>query len=91
MDEESMARAASFAREHEAHMAKALLASAGIPVYLRDETMNRLEPAVFAASKFAFHLYVPAAALEDARELLDSAVSEKDLEAQAQVGPRGEE
>ena len=86
-----MVLAASFAMEYEAQMAKALLASAGIPAYLRDEHVNRLNPAAYGASEFGYRLYVPAAAEEDARELLKSNVSEKDLEALAQRGPRGEE
>lgn len=86
-----MSLVASFALEHDAQLAKALLAAAGIPVYLRNETVNRLDPWVYAASEAGFQIYVPAAAEEEARELLESQVSEKSLEAQSQVGPRGEE
>jgi hypothetical protein len=90
MEDQSMALVATFATAHDATLARALLESAGIPAYLRNENVNRLN-IVYAASEGGLHLYVPAIAEQEARDILASHVSEKDLEAQSQAGPRGEE
>jgi hypothetical protein len=82
MDDESMSLVATFAFEHDAHLAQALLESAGIPTYLRNENVNRLNVA-YAMSERGWELYAPAAAAEEARNLLDSRVSAAQLDADA--------
>jgi hypothetical protein len=83
MDDESMSLVATFAFEHEAHIAKALLESAGIPTFLRNENVNRINVA-YVVSEAGWQLYVPAAAGEEARELLNSRVSPQQLASEAE-------
>lgn len=83
MQDESMSLVATFALEHDAHLAQALLESAGIPAFLRNENVNRLNVA-YAMSQFGWELYVPALAEQEARELLNSRVSAEDLARQAE-------
>ena len=83
MDDESMSLAATFAFEHEAHLAQALLESAGIPAFLRNENVNRLNVA-YAMSEAGWELYVPASAEQEARDLLNSRVSPAQLASEAE-------
>jgi len=78
-----MCVAATFALEHDAKLAQGLLESAGIPAFLRNENVNRIN-IVYAMSEGGWRLYVPAAAEQDARELLNSRVSAADLASQAE-------
>jgi putative signal transducing protein len=84
MDDESMALVATFAFEQEADLARGLLESAGIPAFLRNETVNRLNSLVYPMSEGGWQLYVPASAEQDARDLLNSRVSAGDLASQAE-------
>jgi hypothetical protein len=84
MDDESMSLIATFTLAYDAKLAQSLLESAGIPTLLRNE--HAYGKAI--AGEY-LELYVPAAAEQDAREILASQVSVKDLEAQADAaGPR---
>ncbi len=78
-----MSLVASFALAHEAKLAQGLLESAGIPAYLRNENVNRLN-IVYAMSEGGLHLYVPASCEQEARELLDSRVSAAQLADEAE-------
>jgi hypothetical protein len=90
MDTDSMALAASFAFPHEAKLAQALLESVGIPAFIRNENVTRLNLA-YSIVDGGLLLYVPSSAAEQAREILASQVAPKDLEAQAETaGPREE-
>lgn len=83
-----MALVATFAFAHDAKLAQALLESSGIPAYLRNENVNRLNIA-YQITEGGLHLFVPANAEQEAREILQSHVSQKELEAQAEAaGPR---
>ena len=68
----------------EADLARALLESAGIPAFLRNENVNRINPFVYAMSEGGWRLYVPAAAEQDARDLLNSRVSAAQLAEEAE-------
>jgi hypothetical protein len=84
MDDATMSLVATFALSHEAKLAQSLLESAGIPTLLRNEHAYGK-----AIAGCYLELYVPASAEQDAREILASEVSVKDLEAQADAaGPR---
>jgi hypothetical protein len=89
MDDPSMSLVATFALAHDATLARALLESAGIPAFLRNENVTRLNIA-YAIHEGGLNLFVPTSAEQDALAILNSQVSEKDLEAQSQAGPRGE-
>ena len=84
-----MSLVATFALPHDAALARALLESAGIPAFLRSENVARLNVA-YAIHEGGLNLFVPASAEEEAREILNSRVSESDLEAQSHTGPRAE-
>jgi Putative prokaryotic signal transducing protein len=84
MDDESMSLVATFGLEHEADLARALLESAGIPAFLRNENVNRINPFVYAMSDGGWQLYVPASAEGDARDLLNSRVSSAQLAEEAE-------
>jgi hypothetical protein len=83
MEDQSMSLVATFALAHDATLARALLESAGIPAFIRSENISRLN-IVYAMHEGGLNLFVPASAEHEAREILNSRVSEKDLEAQSQ-------
>lgn len=66
-----MSLVATFSLLHDAKLAQALLESAGIPTLLGNEYTYAK-----AAGGPYLQLYVPAAAAEDARDLLSSRVAE---------------
>ena len=77
-----MVLVASFALPHDASLAKAILESAGIPAFLSNENVNRLN-IVYSMVDGGQRLFVPASAEQEAREILASRVSEQELEAAA--------
>ena len=77
-----MSLVATFAFAHEANLAQALLESAGIPTYLRNENLTRLNIA-YSVHEGGMQLYVPASAEREARELLNSRVPAAQLDADA--------
>lgn len=83
----SMVCVASFAYPDEARMARALLESASIPVFLENEHILSLNQWLTNAIG-GLHLMVPAACAEDARQVLDSKVSDQELDAQAEAAPK---
>ncbi len=83
----SMVCVATFAFPDEARMARALLESASIPAFLENEHILSLNQLLTSAIG-GLPLMVPAAFAEEAREVLLSTVSEKDLDAQAEAAPK---
>lgn len=78
-----MSLVATFALPHDAALARALLESAGIPAFIRSENVTRLN-IVYAMHENGLNLFVPASAEEEAREILNSRVSDEDLASQAE-------
>ena len=78
-----MALVASFAFAHDAKLAQALLESSGIPAYLRNENVNRLN-IVYAMSEGGLYLFVPTSCEQEARDLLNSRVSAAQLAEEAE-------
>ncbi len=76
-----MAEAAVFLNREDAKLAQALLESEDIPAHLGGEHTD-----VYGKGLSGFRLFVPAACLDLARELLQTEVSEEDLAAQAESG-----
>ena len=83
MESDSMSLVASFALEHDAKLAQALLESSGIPAYLRNENVNRLN-IVYAMSEGGLYLFVPASCEQEAKDLLNSRVSATQLADEAE-------
>lgn len=81
-DHAELVEAAIFSSSSEADLARALLESAAIPCYLENEFAGK----TLRASD-GFRLFVPATLLENAREILNSPVSDEELIAQAEAEP----
>jgi putative signal transducing protein len=81
-DRGELVELAIFSSSSEADLARALLESAAIPCYLENE---------FAGKTLrvgdGFRLFVPATLVENAREILNSPVSDEELIAQAEAEP----
>ena len=84
-DHGELVEAAIFSSSSEADLARALLESAAIPCYLENEFAGK----TLRASD-GFRLFVPAALLDNAREILNSPVSDEELIAQAEAEPEPE-
>jgi len=84
-DHGELVEAAIFSSSSEADLARALLESAAIPCYLENEFAGK----TLRASD-GFRLFVPAALLDNAREILNSPVSDEELIAQAEAEPEAE-
>ncbi len=78
---------ATFIFPDEAKLARALLESASIPAYLENEHTLAANWMLTNAIG-GLHLLVPSALAEEAREVLGSKVSDKDLAAQAEASPK---
>jgi Putative prokaryotic signal transducing protein len=81
-DHGELVEAAIFSSSSEADLARALLESAAIPCYLENEFAGK----TFRVSD-GFRLFVPATLVENAREILNSPVSDEELIAQAEAEP----
>lgn len=81
-DHGELVEAAIFSSSSEADLARALLESAAIPCYFENEFAGK----TLRVSE-GFRLFVPATLLENAREILNSPVSEEELIAQAEAEP----
>ena len=79
-DHGELIEAAIFSSSSEADLARALLESAAIPCYFENEFAGK----TIRVSE-GFRLFVPATLLENAREILNSPVSEEDLIALAEA------
>jgi hypothetical protein len=82
-DQGELTEVARFSSSFEADLAKELLGSAAIPCYLENEFAGRT---LRGADGF-LRLFVPATLLENAREILNSPVSDEELTAQAEAEP----
>lgn len=81
-DHGELIEAAIFSSSSEADLARALLESAAIPCYFENEFAGK----TLRVSE-GFRLFVPTTLLENAREILNSPVSEEELIAQAEAEP----
>lgn len=81
-DHGELIEAAIFSSSSEADLARALLESAAIPCYFENEFARK----TLRVSE-GFRLFVPTTLLENAREILNSPVSEEELIAQAEAEP----
>jgi hypothetical protein len=81
-DHGELAEVAIFSSSSEADLARALLESAAIPCYLENEFAGKT-----SRVSDGFRLFVPATLLENAREILNSPVSDEELIAQAEAEP----
>ena len=72
----------------EAPLAEALLRSEAIPCYMKNENVMRIEPPLSDAWGGGLNLMVPASFADQAREILNSRISEAELEAQAEKSER---
>ena len=77
--EQELVHVATFVSFEEANLAKALLRSADIPAYLENELSSTW------TGLGGLQILVPAAFLEQAKEILDAPVSDEDLIAQAEA------
>jgi hypothetical protein len=84
-DHGDLVEAAIFSSSSEADLARALLESAAIPCYLENEFAGKT-----LRVSDGFRLFVPATLLENAREILNSPVSDEELIAQAEAEPAPE-
>jgi hypothetical protein len=81
-DHGELVEAAIFSSSSEADLARALLESAAIPCYLENEFAGKT-----LRVSDGFRLFVPATLLENAREILNSPVSDEELIALAEAEP----
>jgi hypothetical protein len=84
-DHGELVEVAIFSSSAEADLARALLESAAIPCYFENEFAGK----TLRVSE-GFRLFVPATLLENAREVLNSPVSEEELIALAEADPAPE-
>ena len=84
-DHGELIEAAIFSSSSEADLARALLESAAIPCYFDNEFAGKT-----LRMSEGFRLFVPATLLENAREILNSPVSEEELIALAEAEPAPE-
>jgi len=80
--EGGLVEAARFSSSSEADLARALLESAAIPCHLENEFAGKT-----LRVSDGFRLFVPATLLDNAREILNSPVSDEELIAQAEAEP----
>jgi hypothetical protein len=85
-DHGELVEVAMFLSSSEADLARALLESAAIPCYFENEFAGK----TLRVSGGGFRLFVPATLLENAREILNSPVSEEELIALAEADPAPE-
>jgi putative signal transducing protein len=81
-DHGELVEVAIFSSSSEADLARALLESAAIPCYLENEFAGKT-----LRVSDGFRLFVPATLMENAREILNSPVSDEELIAQAEAEP----
>ena len=81
-DHGELVEVAIFSSSSEADLARALLESAAIPCYLENEFAGKT-----LRVSDGFRLFVPATLLENAREILNSPVSEDELIALVEADP----
>jgi hypothetical protein len=86
MDEEALVPVAVFTFPDEARMARSMLDSAGIPAFLEHEHMGTMYAGVIQMIDGGLPLLVPASRLEEAREVLNTPISEASLNEQAEAG-----
>jgi hypothetical protein len=84
-DHGELVEAAIFSSSSEADLARALLESAAIPCYLENEFAGKT-----LRVSDGFRLFVPATLLDNAREILNSPVSDEELIALAEAEPAPE-
>jgi hypothetical protein len=88
---DELIQVASFVFPHEAKFARAELEGEDIPCYLDNERTLDVDW-LLSNLLGGYRLLVPASFVEQARAILDSRISEEDLEAQAQAaGPAPDE
>jgi Putative prokaryotic signal transducing protein len=80
--EGELVEVAIFSSSSEADLARALLESAAIPCYLENESAGKT-----LRVTDGLRLFVPATLLENAREVLETPVSDEELAAQAEAEP----
>jgi putative signal transducing protein len=85
-EEGDMVELTKFSSSSEVDLARALLASAAIPSYLENELGGKYLP-----GSEGFRLFVAATSLEDARQVLQSSISDEELAAQAEAEPPPED
>jgi hypothetical protein len=85
MDEEALVPAAVFTFPDEARMARSMLDSAGIPAYLENEHIGTIYGGAIQMLDGGLRLLVPASRLVEAREVLDTPISEESLNQQAEA------
>ena len=81
---------ATFGRLADAQQAEGLLRSVGIPAFLKNENILRIDPFLACVRGGELCLMVAPEDLERAREVLGTTVSDDDLTAQAMAAPREE-
>ena len=86
VDEGDMVELTRFSSSSEIDLARALLASAAIPSWLENELGGKYLP-----GSEGYRLFVAATSLEDARQVLQSSVSDDELAAQAAAEPPPED
>jgi hypothetical protein len=89
MENDEPVLVAEFVSSPEAQAACGLLRSAGIPSFLKGERPGIVQPNWAHVGDDGLLLMVPASFLAQARELLDSRVSERDIIAAAEGGGNG--
>lgn len=86
MDEDALVPVAVFTFPDEARMARSMLDSAGIPAFIENEHIGTIYAGVIQMIDGGLPLLVPASRLEEAREILNTPVSEGSLNEQAEAG-----
>ena len=85
-DTSQWASVSRFLYRYEALLATQLLRSAGVPVYLANEHILNADPGL--ANAIGFEVQVPLSFVEQARDILDSTVSESELSAASEAAGR---
>jgi hypothetical protein len=91
MEKEDLVAVAVFTFPDEARMARSMLDSAGIPAYFENEHIGTIYGGVIQMLDGGLRLLVSASRLEEAREVLDTPVSEESLTQQAEAAEPVEE
>jgi hypothetical protein len=86
VDEGDLVELTRFSSSSEIDLARALLASAAIPSYLENELGGKYLP-----GSEGYRLFVAATSIEDARQVLQSSISDEELAAQAEAEPPPED
>jgi hypothetical protein len=90
MGDEELVPVAVYALPDEARMARSMLDSAGIPAYFENEHIGTIL-GMIPMLEGGLKLLVPASRLEEAREVLDTPVSDESLNEQAEAAEPREE